>query len=61
LKDTLHKVLNVDSAPQLPQRRQKQIDILNAVSAAEDLLYGPRIDDLCKLKNNNFYLCENFA
>jgi len=43
LKGTLHKVLSASSAPQLPQRRQ--IDILEAASAAEDLLYGPGIDD----------------
>jgi len=42
---TLHKVLSADSAPQLPQRRQEQIDILKAASAAKDLLYGPEKDD----------------
>jgi len=42
LKSTLHKIL---SASQLPQRRQKQTDILEAASAAEDLFYGSEIDD----------------
>jgi len=48
LKDTLHKVLSADSAdsaPPLSQCRQKQIDILEAAFAAENLLYGPGIDD----------------
>jgi len=41
----MHKVFSAGSAPQLSQRRQKQIDILEAASAAKDLLYGPGIDD----------------
>jgi len=41
----LHNVFSAGSAPQLPQREQEQIDILEAASAAEDLLYGPEIDD----------------
>jgi len=41
LKGTLHKGLSTGSA--LLQHRQKQIDILEVVSAAEDLFYGPGI------------------
>jgi len=45
LKGMLHKIHSAGSAPQLLQHRQKQIDILETSSAAEDLLYGLGIDD----------------
>jgi len=35
----LHTVLSAGSAPQLLQCQQKQIEILEAASATEDLLY----------------------
>jgi len=45
LRSTLHKVLSASSASQLLQHREKQIDILETASAAEDLFYGAGIDD----------------
>jgi len=40
LKDALYNVLSTGSVQQLPHGRQEQIDILEAASAAKDLLYA---------------------